>query len=353
MRRGLIASALSLAGIAIGAVLGARLAPHLLHGGSHSPYTPLAALAGAAICAVLLETLGTLAGAMLRSTIAFTPLRAVDSAGGLIVGGLAALVIVWIVGAVALQYPYQTDLRRQAQRSQVVKGLNSVASPSRVLRALARIDPFPTIAGPAGPIAAPVPGIVRRQGVRTAAPSVVRVVGTACGLAIEGSGWVARPQVVVTAAHVVAGERDTEVKAPGERTLHARVIAFDPRNDVAVLRVPGLTARPLPIVDPKQGAAVAILGYPDNGPFKAVAARVGRTATVLTQDAYGRSPVLRTITTLRGPVRHGNSGGPAVDTAGHVETTLFAARRNPESGGHRGPPGPGGGGPGPPKARGP
>src|SRR4051794_41807203 len=66
-KKGLISTALSLAGIVLGAWLGSRLAPELLQGGKHSPYTPLAALVGAAGGAVLLETLGTLPGAGLRS----------------------------------------------------------------------------------------------------------------------------------------------------------------------------------------------------------------------------------------------------------------------------------------------
>jgi S1-C subfamily serine protease len=47
---------------------------------------------------------------------------------------------------------------------------------------------------------------------------------------------------------------------------------------------------------------------------------------VLTEDAYGKGPVRRRITTLRGEVRHGNSGGPAIDLRGRVQTTIFAAR---------------------------
>ena len=47
---------------------------------------------------------------------------------------------------------------------------------------------------------------------------------------------------------------------------------------------------------------------------------------VLTEDAYGRGPVQRRITTLRGQIRRGNSGGPAVDFQGRVQTTIFASR---------------------------
>src|SRR5207244_3403051 len=122
-------------------------------------------------------------------------------------------------------------------------------------------------------------------------------------------------------------EHDTAVQLFGtSAALRAIPVAVDARNDVAVLRVPGLRAQPLRLVDPQSGAAVAILGYPGDGPFDAKPARIGRTVTVLSQDAYGHGPVARTITSVRGEVRHGDSGGPAVDASGRVQTTIFAAR---------------------------
>jgi S1-C subfamily serine protease len=156
----------------------------------------------------------------------------------------------------------------------------------------------------------------------------VRVLGTACGLGVEGSGWIARPELVVTAAHVVAGETDTTVTTLSGTTVPAEAVAFDSRNDIAVLRVPGLAARPLRLVEPRAGTSVAIIGYPENGPFDAVPGRIGATVTVFSQDAYGRGPVTRTVTSLSGSVRHGDSGGPAVDSSGAVQTTVFAARAN-------------------------
>jgi S1-C subfamily serine protease len=82
---------------------------------------------------------------------------------------------------------------------------------------------------------------------------------------------------------------------------------------------------PLRFGDPDSGTAVAILGYPENGPLTFTPGRLGATSTVLTRDAYGDGPVERTITAVAGHVRHGNSGGPAVDRNGVVRTTIFAA----------------------------
>jgi S1-C subfamily serine protease len=326
LRKGLVGSALSLAGIAAGAVLGARLAPSVL-AGDQSPYTPLVALGGAAVGAIVLQTVGSIAGnAVRRSLRVLPPLRALDSLGGLAVGGAAGLAVVWVLGAAALHFPGQTALRRGAQRSVVLQRLNGIVPPDRLMEAIQRVDPFPTIAGPLAPVQPPDPRLLRRPGVRAAEPSVVRVLGIACGLSVSGSGWVAGPRLVVTAAHVVAGQDHPTIEVGG-RGLRARVVAFDSRNDVAVLRTTAaLRARPLRLAGAKPGTAVAILGYPENGPFTAAAGRIGRTNTVISEDAYGHGPVTRTITSLGGRVRHGNSGGPAVNARGQVETTVFAAR---------------------------
>jgi S1-C subfamily serine protease len=322
----LIATALSAAGVVAGAILGARLAPKFLDEGSSSPYTPLIALAGAAALAILFEAVGATIGSRLRGALRFQPLRGADSLGGFVLGAAMGLVLVWVVGAVALQLPGQTRLRQEAQRSEVIQRLNEIAPPSRALSALARVDPFPAIAGPLAPVEPPDPSVLRAPGARAAAPSVVRVLGTACGLSIQGSGWVAARGLVVTNAHVVAGQDDTTVQAPGSDRLAAEAVAFDAKNDVAVLRVNGLGARPLRLVEPHSGDPVVILGYPENGPLTSVPGRIGPTGTLLAEDAYGRGPVARRVTSFRGRVRRGNSGGPTVNAAGSVETTVFASR---------------------------
>lgn len=331
LRRGLLASALGLAGFVLGAVVGARLAPQFLHGGSSSPYTPLAGLAGAVLLAGLFQGVGAMLGSMARgSMLAIPPLRALDSAGGALLGAATGFGLAWVLGAAALQVPGQVELRHRAQESEILRFLNELVPPRKVLRALVRVDPFPSIAGPAVPTEPPDPRVLRLPGVRTAAPSVVRILGTACGLGVEGSGWVIAPGVVVTNAHVVAGEDDTTViPVDGRPRLEATAIAFDRRNDVAILRVPGLQARPLELVDPKPGTAVAILGYPENGPFDAEPGRVGETSAVLPRPGK-QLPSL--ITSLSGLVRHGNSGGPAVDGTGAVQATVFASSENTAGG---------------------
>jgi S1-C subfamily serine protease len=327
-QQGFVAGALSLVGLLAGAVVGGRLASAVLQSGSHSRYAPVIALGGGLLLLALFQSLALRIGLTIRSSLfSVPPLRSLDAVGGFLLGAASGLLLAWALGVVALQLPGHPQWRREVQRSLVLRELNTLLPPSTVLQALARLDPFPVLGGPLAQVPPPNPGVLRLPGVRNAAPSVVRIVGTACGLGVEGTGWVAAPGTVVTAAHVVAGEHDTVVQTFGSRSgLAARAVAFDPRNDVAVLRVTGLQARALPLVDPRPGASVAVLGYPEDGPFDAAPARIGSTIFALMDDAYGRGPFGRTVTTLRGTVHHGDSGGPAVDANGAVETTVFAAR---------------------------
>jgi S1-C subfamily serine protease len=131
----------------------------------------------------------------------------------------------------------------------------------------------------------------------------------------------------VTNAHVVAGEPDTTVQVHGDPpNLPAQIVDFDLHDDIAVLRVGGLRDRPLSLAaHPAPGTPAAILGYPLDGPFNVQPGRIGATEVASTQDAYGDGPVLRSITSLRGYVRPGNSGGPLIDAAGQVVGTVFAA----------------------------
>jgi S1-C subfamily serine protease len=185
-------------------------------------------------------------------------------------------------------------------------------------------------------VAAPDPAIVNAGGVDRAGPSVVRVIGSACEYGLEGSGWVAGRGLVVTNAHVVAGETNTLVQVGGRGLgLRATVRVFDPHNDIAILSVPGLAATALTLeTNPPtsaSGESGAILGYPLNGGFNRQPGRLGETQFTATQNAYG-DPTVREISSLRGLVRPGNSGGPMVDASGQVIGTVFAEITNAPEG---------------------
>ena len=336
-QQGLVVGALTLAGFAGGAFLGSRIGPALLVDGSRSPYAPATGLLGAilvgGVVAVSVEGLAwRLRGKLVRGSAG----EALDGTGGALLIAALGLGVVWMFGAVALNAPNVPELRSEVQRSTILRGLNQVLPPSGfLLNALHRIDPRLDIRGPTAKVGPPDPRLAADPQVEAAGSSVVKVLGTSCGLGVEGSGWVARPGLVVTNAHVVAGEQDTTVTTrDGGLRLEATPVHYDPRNDLAVLRVGGLSSAPLPILpDPATGTAGVVLGYPENGPLSASPARLGATETTLTQDSYGRGPIARLLTSLRGKVRSGNSGGPMVDGDGRVLTTVFAATTSGKPGG--------------------
>jgi S1-C subfamily serine protease len=335
-RQGLIVGTLTLMGFALGAFAGSRIGPLVLNQGSESPYAPLCAALGAllagALVAVTLESLAlTLRARLIRER---GVLRLADGAGGAALIASVALGLAWVFGAVALHAPGTAQLRLDVQRSLILRSLNQVLPPSGpILNALDRVDPAPSIVGPATPVAVPDPAIVSDPQVVEAGGSIVRVLGTACGLGVEGSGWVAGPGLVVTNAHVVAGEDDTTVTTPGGASLEATAVHYDPENDLALLRIdadlPALEIAP----DPETGTSAAVLGYPENGPYAVAAARLGETRDTIGEDSYGRGPVRRAIASLRGSVRSGNSGGPLVDDRGRVLGTVFAATTSGSPGG--------------------
>ncbi len=337
--RGLVASALPLAGFVLGAILGGRLGPALLAQGGESPYAPLITvvcglLVGTAF-AVLME--GVAEAVRARVLPRGVIVRRIDGVAGALLLGALGLLLAWAFGAAALNVPGpgERGIRDQLQQSTILSTLNGFLPPSGpILNLLRHIDPVPAVTGPEAKVGPPEPAIAHDPGVRRAGTSVVKVLGSACGLGVEGSGWVAGPDLVVTNAHVVAGEDNTTVTTRTGTELSATAVHYDTHDDLAILRVDGLGLRPLSIVpEPSSGTAGAVLGYPENGPFHVAPARTGATETVISQDSYGRGPTQRRMTPFRGQVRSGNSGGPVVDGSGHVLTTVFASAKD------KGPPG--------------
>jgi uncharacterized membrane protein required for colicin V production len=329
---GFLRGAFSLAGFAFGAYLGARLAPLILSDGS--PYVPVVALASAVLCGMLMRGLAALLAGALRTSIGVIPgMRLLDRLAGLVLGLVAGVFLCWAIGAVLLYLPGETDLRRSVQESTILGEINEVVPPERLLEELERVDPIGVFLGPPAIVAPPDKGLAADPDVIRASKSVVRVTGIACGLGVEGSGWVAETDLVVTNAHVVAGISKPRVDTEAGQAFVSTVVAFDATNDLAVLRVSGLGATPLVLEPPERGTAVAIVGYPQNGPLTRTPGRLGGTAGVLSRDAYGRGPVRRQMTAIRGVVQPGSSGGPGVDAQGHVRTTVFA-RRPRETGGY-------------------
>lgn len=334
-RQGLIIGGLGLGGLVVGVVLGSRAAPLLLDGGSASPYAPLFALLGALLGGTFALGIAVSVGDGIRLAAVRGPVgRTIDGLGGAVLTAAVAVALVWIAGAAYLYSASPGPLRNEVRSSTLLSELNGALPPSGpLIEALYRIDPFPRIAASPGPIEAPDAGIGADREVRSAARSVVRVSGFSCGLGVMGSGWVVAPGLVVTNAHVVAGQQETEVQSFDGRTAPAVPVAYNPRNDIAVLAadlgLPALALRP----GEAAGTPAAVIGYPEDGPLTLTPARAGVRKTLLADDSYGRGPFERRILTLRARVVKGNSGGPLVGPDGRVLGTVFAATTEGPPGG--------------------
>jgi S1-C subfamily serine protease len=325
--RGLVAQALSLVGLAIGALAGSWIAPKLLSEGSS--WVSIASLLGAIVGAALLGAASATLAETPRRFLAFRPgLRAADSLGGAIIGAGIGLALAWLIAVVLVQQP-SLGFRQDVRESTILPRLMRAVPPDRVLQALARFDPFPELTLSGGRLPPPDPSVLQTPGAKAASNSVVKIYGTACGLGIQGSGWVVRRDLVATNAHVIAGEHDTNVVAPNGQSLSAQVYYVDTQNDVALLRVDGLRTAPLAVTGSSDyPRAVMILGYPRDGALVGVAATAGAPRTVIAPNAYSRRVGPRSVVPLRGQVESGESGGPVVDRDGGVVAMIFGGAKN-------------------------
>ena len=334
-RTGFLAGVFSLVGVVIGASVGSRIAPSLLPDGGNPIYGAGITLGSILAFSVLGEVIARSMGGSLRNRLSSPTSATLDGLGGALLGFALALVLVWAVGVFALQSPTLASLQPAAQDSRILQTLKERMPSGLLTQAVADLQPLPKIRGPEPEVAAPEGDIVNDPDVQAASRRTLRVTGTACGYGVEGSGWVAGRNLVVTNAHVVAGETATWVQLGGSgQQLPAEVVAFDARNDIAVMRVDGLDLAPLPVAAARPGEAAAVIGFPQNGPLDIEPARTGTTERVVSTDAYDNGPVERIVTSFRVYVRPGNSGGPAVDADGQVISTIFASRTNSNNSGY-------------------
>jgi S1-C subfamily serine protease len=337
-RNGAVVGVFSLIGFFGGAILGAQLAVPLgralAHGRAQVPI--------AIVCVLFVSMLGQLLGVWVaghvRDRIVTPAARPVDASIGAGLGVLSVLLVSWMVAVPLASSPY-TSLSSAAQNSRIVRGVNDVM-PTDIrtqyssLRTFLNQSGFPPVLGDLPStnvvnVPPPDPNLsaALKAEVAKVQPSVLKVLGDApsCNRGIEGSGFVYAPHRLVTNAHVVAGTSDVHVQV-GARLLSASVVVFDPRRDVAVLDVPDLNAPPLSFAaaPARTGEPAAVLGYPENGAFTAVSARVRSMNTIDGNDIYGQHSVARDIYQIRAVVRSGNSGGPLLSSSGTVLGIVFA-----------------------------
>jgi uncharacterized membrane protein required for colicin V production len=331
-RLGFIARSFGWIGVAVGIAVGARFVPQVVtgFGGTRPENRTTVAVGFLILAAALGQTIGLALGALVHRVAPMPkPLPRWDRTLGAAIGAAGVIVLLWMMipsFATAKGWP-----ARMARGSSIVEAIGrwGPTQPSRFAawgRAISDA-PYPSALGPlqSPPNPGPPPGtsITRAVNTRVRA-STVKVTGRACDEIQEGSGWVAAPGVVVTNAHVVAGEKGTTVQTQGGRSLGARVVAFDPVRDVAVLSVPALDARALPLRKGEIGSVGAVYGHPRGGALAASPARVGDEIVAVGTDIYRTGSSRRQVFVLASALAPGDSGGALVNRVGNVIGMAFA-----------------------------
>ena len=332
---GFVLGACATLGLLGGAAVGVWGVPRVLDNFAPSVEVSFAALVLVVVLASIGRTIGALLGSKLRNKISWKPVRAVDALGGAVLAAVSVLVVAWVLG-VAVSGARIPSVTSAVRGSQVLAKVDEVL-PSGADRALqafndvVNTDLFPRFLDPFVPerireTQPPDGAVSRLAAVKAARSRVAKVTGVAnCARGLEGSGFVYAPQRVMTNAHVVAGVRSPKVELDG-RSYDADVVVFDPGVDIAVLYVPKLTAKPLAFDRAgRADAPAAILGYPENGPFDAEAARIRSEERLRGPDIYGDRTVTRRAFSIWAFVRPGNSGGPLLSPTGSVYGVVFAA----------------------------
>jgi S1-C subfamily serine protease len=338
-RRGAALQVMTYAGLILGLIVGAILAPRVA-GLTDDPFGQAAtALLTLLLFAALGDAAGFLIGRRVWAAARRSRLDPIDAGAGSVVAGAAALLTVWFLAFNLVQGAFPA-LSRQIRGSAIVNGIDAVLPrpPSLLAQVRTFLNEFgfpEVFAGlppaPAGPVQEPTEAEAQRA-FDAADQSTVRIVGEACGRISEGSGFVADGGVVVTNAHVVAGVTSPEVQVQGGGGFAATTVLFDPQLDLAILRPSEAPADALDLDQTllDRGDTGAVLGYPGGGGLTGDAAAVRRTIPAVGRDIYGQEVVNRDVYELQAVVRPGNSGGPFVTTDGEVAGVVFAASTTDE-----------------------
>ncbi len=332
-RMGFVRRVTSWVGLAIGLVVAVAFVPDVADALRGSPPRTrlLVSLAFVVIVATVAQAVGYTIGTALHARLGRHPgsgLHRGDRIAGAVVGVGGVLLVMWLLIPAFAGSPGWTA--RAVRDSAVARFIDRVApappSEAETLGRLVGDQSFPevldTLSSPdAGD--PPANGIPAAAAARVAA-STVKVEGQACARIQQGTGFVAADGLVVTNAHVVAGESHTRIETSDGRRLDTSVAAFDPNRDLAVLRVPGLDLPPLGEGTGHVDDRGALFGHPEGGALRQAPARIAEQILAHGTNISRTAPTEREVFVLAAVTAPGDSGAPVVDTEGRVVGVMFA-----------------------------
>jgi S1-C subfamily serine protease len=331
-RLGLLARVSSWVGLALGVVVGSLVLPPVLRGldGASSAQLMFVSLGILLGTAFLGQAMGLLIGSHLHATLPGESIRSADRVAGVAAGVVGVLVGIWVLMPLMADVPGW--FARQARTSSIARFVDErFPEPPDTIDTLRRLvgeDQFPRVfeALEGTPDVGPPPTStnIPQPVVDAVVPSTVKVEGAACNRIQEGSGFVVGEGLVVTNAHVVAGEDVTTVQRSDGSEVEARVVAFDPNRDLAVLAAPDLARPALARDTTRPGGVGAAFGHPQGGPLRAAPFSVGQVTQATGSDIYDRQKVTREVLILAADLEPGDSGSALIDPDGDVVGVVFA-----------------------------
>jgi S1-C subfamily serine protease len=336
--RGVVMQLFSWGGFILGIISGALLGPPIVraihpHSANARRVAVLASFLGIAF---IVEALIAFAGSRISRKITHERLKRADKIVGSVVAAVLSLVAAWMLSLPAKSV---SSLAPSIKKSAILRGEYAVLSRPpdflATILSLLKHTGFPEVFAELNPslaprVAPPPASLAHNMAIQAAAQLTFKIEGDGCEGKVDGSGFPAQAHIVITAAHVVAGTKHTVVIKPNGDRFDATVVYMDTNTDIAVLRVTSLPASAMH-VDAKIAAYNtdgAAIGYPGGGPRTISVARVRAHTEAIGYDIYSQHSVDRFIYVLRASVIPGNSGGPFVDTDGHVRGMVFAADSN-------------------------
>ena len=324
-RLGLVTRALGWMGALLGLAVAVLLVPLLtewIDPGSDNGVL-LLTLGGFVVLLAAGQGVGVAVGSRLRPRQDSQHLRVLDSVGGSLLGVLGVVVILWmLVPLMSMTEGWVASTTRGSTFARAVS--DHLPEPPEQLRDLERslangnfpelfanLRPSPELPPP------PEGSSVDPDRLGFLAASAARVQGLACGLVQSGSAFSVGEGVWLTNAHVVAGSAELTLTAPDGSRGEARVVAFDPDLDLAVLRS-DLVRPGLPLGEASETDAGLVLGFPGGGEFEPSPHRVGDVISATGYDIYDLGLVKRPLLVLSAELEPGDSGSAVVDEEGRV-----------------------------------
>ena len=332
-RLGFLARIFSWAGLAVGALVADRFLPDVVafFSSSDPQIRLIAAISFLVGASMLGQGIGLAIGSLLHAALPLgAGLRQGDRVAGSVLGVVGVLAAVWVLtpalGAVS-GWPAEAT-----RGSFITRHVEQIApTPPQTMQALRRFvqdGTFPAVFNELrrspDPGPPPVEGLSPAVNQRVV-QSTVKVTGEACRRIQEGSGFAVGADLVVTNAHVVAGEKKTYVFRPDGTRLSAVPVVFDSDRDLALLRVTGLGQAPLPTGTAKEGDTGAVFGHPGGVAQIVVApAAINQEVAARGRDLYDQKATTRQVFIMASDLHPGDSGGPLVDVRGTVVGVAFA-----------------------------